>query len=394
MEETQLTVADELHLDVIRVKNMLAQIEDLYRNTMVQGVDYGIIPGCKKPSLWLPGAEKIRRLGNWKYEHETVEIELEDGHLVVKDNCILFNDNGERIANHRNTCSTLESNYRYEQARRLCPECGKPSIYQGKKEYGGGFYCSSRNGGCNQKFSFDDRRITEQPAQAETNPYDKRPTVTMMAQKRAFIAVIREYSGASAIFTQDGPEFGGYVEPEKDVTQLRKAPVTMQEIAAEEPLSYEQINDKQPDHVVPGKPQVGFEIIDQLNNAKPGDLSWAACIAFYKDLAEIEGLTEKQYNLGYGKIFENLFHAALKTNWSSMQRGAKRQCVAEIDGLLSGPPKEKMSRKARGVQQNALRVLAAELGVDLEPIQNARRSKMEKLGVIDAIQSRSEQNET
>jgi hypothetical protein len=43
-----------------------------------------------------------------------------------------------------------------------CPECGIKSVIRGKKEYGGGFVCWEKLGGCGYKFGPDEPRIIGQ----------------------------------------------------------------------------------------------------------------------------------------------------------------------------------------------------------------------------------------
>jgi len=43
---------------------------------------------------------------------------------------------------------------------KVCPECGSQSVIKGKAEYGGGWLCWAKKGGCGAKFDDDDQRIT------------------------------------------------------------------------------------------------------------------------------------------------------------------------------------------------------------------------------------------
>ncbi len=45
---------------------------------------------------------------------------------------------------------------------RKCPQCGKEAIIKGKEEYGGGWLCFKKKGGCGAKFDDADTKITSQ----------------------------------------------------------------------------------------------------------------------------------------------------------------------------------------------------------------------------------------
>jgi hypothetical protein len=102
-------------------------------------------------------------------------------------------------------CSTLESRYRYRHAERTCPNCGKAAIIKGKAEYGGGFICFAKKGGCEAKFGDKDPQILNQEVGKVENAdiADVYNTTLKMAKKRAHIDAVLTATAASGIFTQD-----------------------------------------------------------------------------------------------------------------------------------------------------------------------------------------------
>jgi len=61
-----------------------------------------------------------------------------------------------------------------EKPRIVCPVCGKEAIIKGKVEYGGGYLCYSKKGGCGAKFADDDVRITgKEPVKEEVKTEEK-----------------------------------------------------------------------------------------------------------------------------------------------------------------------------------------------------------------------------
>jgi hypothetical protein len=56
----------------------------------------------------------------------------------------------------------------------VCPTCGKPSMIKGKAEYGGGWLCFKKKGGCGAKFTDAEWTMIQNPtpATASTPPYE------------------------------------------------------------------------------------------------------------------------------------------------------------------------------------------------------------------------------
>jgi hypothetical protein len=99
----------------------------------------------------------------------------------------------------------METKYRYRDSTRKCPECGGEFIIKGKEEYGGGFLCFKKKGGCGAKFSDTDERIIGQvTGKVEyDNPADHKNTVLKMAKKRSLVDATLTCTAASDIFIQD-----------------------------------------------------------------------------------------------------------------------------------------------------------------------------------------------
>jgi hypothetical protein len=102
----------------------------------------------------------------------------------------------------------MESKYRWRSAARKCPSCGKETIIKGKEEYGGGFVCFGKKGGCGAKFKDDDPAIIEQPSGKieNTDIADTCNTVIKMSKKRAYVDAVITACAASDIFTQDAED--------------------------------------------------------------------------------------------------------------------------------------------------------------------------------------------
>jgi len=194
-------------LTVPEIKLRLDKITELMKVAMRQGVDYGKVPGTDKPTLLKPGSEKLCVLFQLGARRPVLENRLEGDHLTVNAAVTLFHiPTGRDVYCGMALCSTRESKYAWRQGSRACPECGTDgTIIKGRADFGGGWVCWKRKGGCGFKFVDTDPRITKQEIERIPNPDlpDTWNTILKMAVKRAKIDATLGATGASAIFTQD-----------------------------------------------------------------------------------------------------------------------------------------------------------------------------------------------
>lgn len=181
-------------------------------NLMKKDVDYGIIPGTPKPTLLKPGAEKLCTLFGLTSRFDVIKA-VED--WTGKDHngepffyyvyhCELYR--GSLLVSEADgSCNSWEKKYRWRSADRLCPHCNKPTIIKGREEYGGGWLCFAKKGGCGAKFRDGDETIEGQTVGLVPNPdaFDQVNTIQKMAQKRALIGAVLLAVNASEFFTQD-----------------------------------------------------------------------------------------------------------------------------------------------------------------------------------------------
>lgn len=189
--------------------NMLVEYT---KSVMVKDQDFGVIPGVSKPCLYKAGAEKLLSLFGFSPSFSLIE-RVED--WTGKDHgaepffyyfykCQLLRG-GEILGEGDGSCNSWEKKYRYRNGDRKCPQCGKPTIIVGKQEYGGGFICFAKKGGCGAKFGSKDPSITGQDTGQVPNPdiAEQVNTLQKMAQKRALVAAVLIACNASAFYTQD-----------------------------------------------------------------------------------------------------------------------------------------------------------------------------------------------
>lgn len=189
------------------VIEQMGAIQETMKRAMKDGEDYGTIPGCgDKPSLLKPGAEKLLVLFRLAPRFTFTEIDLGNGHREVRTVCDLHHiSTGEWFGQGAGSCSTLEAKYRWRLAKLKCPACGQETVIKGREEYGGGWLCYAKKGGCGAKWPDGDAAIEKQErGQVENRDIaDQYNTVLKMSQKRALAAAVLTATGASAIFTQD-----------------------------------------------------------------------------------------------------------------------------------------------------------------------------------------------
>lgn len=217
--ETQIQVYEgaRSELSVADVKNQVQIVQQLMKDVMILDQHYGRIPGCgDKPVLLSAGADKLALLFRLAPTFQTERIDHEINGVLHREyivKCTMRHmGTGNVVSEGQGSCSTLESKYRYRNAGRVCPECGADAIIKGKREYGGGWICFNKKGGCGAKFP-DNHPVGAQGESKVDNPdvADQYNTVLKMATKRAKVAAAILAVAASDIFTQDieEPGYGG-----------------------------------------------------------------------------------------------------------------------------------------------------------------------------------------
>ncbi len=119
---------------------------------MRQGIDYGTIPGTKKPTRIKPGAEKLCRLFGLRPTFEIIEsiVNFDKPLFHYHYRCCLYR-NGELVSTGDGCCNSFEGKYKKQQYK----------------------------------------------------VFDLTNTICKMAQKRSLIAAVLASCGASQFFTQD-----------------------------------------------------------------------------------------------------------------------------------------------------------------------------------------------
>lgn len=284
--------------------NKVALVMETMKATMKEGEHFGVIPGCgTKPALLKAGAEKLGMVFRIKPNFEVQERDLGKGHREYFVKCSL-SDGTQGVG----SCSTMESKYRYRQGERTCPECGKATIIVGKKEYGGGFLCFAKKGGCGAKFQDNDERIILQSVGKveHDNPADYYNTCLKMAKKRAHVDAIITSTACSDIFTQDIEEMVERADATAGAPQQKpEHPVTTQEVKSK-------AVEPKPTHL----PRCTVKMISERQGTKKDGTPWIAWFILLND--------------GIKDIEVGTFSKTLSGMAQSLAEEENNQCEADI----------------------------------------------------------------
>lgn len=227
------------YLPVMSPEQTIERAESIRRikQYLKEGEDYGVIPGTDKPTLLLPGAQKIAAAFGYVPDYEALPGTTEDwaGQMYgeplfyYRTKCTLRQE-GHAVGQGTGSCNSWEKKYRYRSGQRVCPQCGSASLIRGKAEYErdaqykrrGAWLCFEKKGGCGAKYYGDDPAIMSQQVGQIANPdfADIINTVQKMADKRAYVAAVLSATGASQFFTQDMEDIGG--APDASVSDIRR----------------------------------------------------------------------------------------------------------------------------------------------------------------------------
>ena len=210
--------------NIAALKLQRTRVDRVKEALMVKDVDYGVIPGTKKPALLKPGAETLLRTfglaDSYVIERIVGDGEFEPHLTVISHARIHVGDtSGPVIAEGVGAANTWETKHRYRgAAARTCPDCGKDTVIhlnakpptsadgKGRPET---WWCGTRDGGCGHSFAIDSEKgkalsaLTSAGKVENPDPYDLENTVTKMSKKRSLVDGILTATGTSSIFTQD-----------------------------------------------------------------------------------------------------------------------------------------------------------------------------------------------
>lgn len=222
---------------------LLSQANEILRlkGQFRKGVHFGApYPGSQKDTLLKPGAELLSRRFGLRPRYEALQSDIhidwehmERSYIIYRYRCEMIDiETGTVVGEAIGSCTSLEDKYRYRKAERKCPSCGQAAIIKGKAEYGGGWVCFKKKGGCDSKFADNDPQITDQESGkvVNLNPFDLMNTIDKMAQKRALVSGVLVATGASSYFAPGDDEVKDLYEvPDDDVEVITTSFVVIED---------------------------------------------------------------------------------------------------------------------------------------------------------------------
>lgn len=188
--------------DVLAAMNDLKLIRTFIKNELVEGTDYGVIPGTgDKKNLLLPGAQKVCMFFNTRPEYDVERSELGAGHVeyIIKTK-LISRTSGLPVGAGVGSCCTMEGKFRYRNAKPTDTGVAVPKDYWKDRDVsliGGKDYTPLKVDG-----AWHIARKSEEKSENE-NIYDVRNTVLKMGKKRSVVDAAIALGCLSELFTQD-----------------------------------------------------------------------------------------------------------------------------------------------------------------------------------------------
>lgn len=198
--------------DVVKQElNSINAFQVIVRETLKDGLDYGTIPGTKRPALLKPGAEKITKLLGLCDTYELLQQteNWDKPFFYYQVRCNLTTAGGLLICQGLGSCNSLETKYRY---RWLWPdEAEKMPGF--RKDTCPKKMVKGKGGQKVPQYRFDNDEI-----------YSQVNTLLKMAKKRAMIDAALSAGRLSELFTQDVEDMVGVIDAEYDEVGDNEAP--------------------------------------------------------------------------------------------------------------------------------------------------------------------------
>ena len=177
---------------VSEMKKWYSDIQKLGKELLKLNIDYGFIPGFKKPTLFKSGAEKIKKALNFQIEMLDCVKEINDykgNYFDYTYKCIISSGGGERLGICEGNANSRESRFRY---------IFKPSLKIPDKENINILKAEGKGkwGMIGDKWVWLERVIN-------ADIYSLKNSIQKVAQKRAFVGAVLMATGASELFTHD-----------------------------------------------------------------------------------------------------------------------------------------------------------------------------------------------
>jgi hypothetical protein len=210
------------------------------KSILKMDLDYGVIPGTPKPSLYKPGAEKLRLVYGLSSEQDCIEkvLDLDRPYIDYTYRCTIKTKQGQILSQCDGSCNSMEPKFGFSwktidklpngtdvsklpskisrkriteydfaiQRAETTGPYGKPQAYWNKWKLAiqSGIatkHVVQRPGRALDEWEMDETVTLYRIA--NPNVVSMKNTIMKMAQKRAFVGAILVATGASEFYTQD-----------------------------------------------------------------------------------------------------------------------------------------------------------------------------------------------
>lgn len=212
--------------DMVTTAKMLrtiSQFQAVVQQSLKKDVDYGVIPGTQKPTLFLPGAQKINMLMAVSPEYEFLSSteDFDKGFFNYSIRCFLYKNIVQDgilvklpVAQGVGSCNSYEKKYRFVNVdeRNLPEGVDKASLHKAQTKWG-------------TKYQMDNPNIA-----------DLANTILKMAKKRALVDATLQFASLSEVFTQDLEDLKDIIAAEQSSATVAQ-PVT-KTVESSDPADY------------------------------------------------------------------------------------------------------------------------------------------------------------
>jgi hypothetical protein len=178
-------------MSVSELKKWYSEMNNFGKEILKANIDYGSIPGMKKPTLFKSGAEKIKKAFNLQIELLDCVKEINDydkGYLDFTYKCIISTKDGTRLGICEGNANSRENRFRYEyKSAAKIPDRKEINIL---KAQGKG------------KWDVIDNKWVWLERVENPDIYSLKNSIQKVAQKRAFVGAIIMATGTSSLFVQ------------------------------------------------------------------------------------------------------------------------------------------------------------------------------------------------
>ncbi|MCP4178067.1 MAG: hypothetical protein GY756_09890 [bacterium] len=180
---TDLNLQENKMLSVSEVKDQINSLQRIMKKVMIDGIHYGKIDGCDKPSLWKAGSEVLLTTFRISIKPvvEDLSVENESKFRVITN---AYDRDGNFLGAGVGQASSFEEKYKWRKAK-----CEKEYDLADEEKRRIKYY----------KYKNEVMEIQ----QIMTDAADKANTILKMAKKRSQVDVTLTITAASDIFTQD-----------------------------------------------------------------------------------------------------------------------------------------------------------------------------------------------